>query len=252
MMSIKINRGDHTFKSFYDQRSIAEEYIETRFSRPLGVVQHRIQVQTINGAIRIYQAKHICELACGPARLTAEVSGFQRGVAIDSSEEMLSIAKRRVQGEHRWNFLQADTFSFSAEDKFDLIYCFRFIRHLHTADRHRLYSIIHDLLAESGMFILDAVHYEKPKVIRWLENRGGPKIYDVIYPTPDALMTELGGGGFEIVQLIDVVRHFYIQALISRITYLLGVRATGERIIQALEHLKYGRPLEWIAICRKM
>lgn len=250
-MSIKINSTNHTLKSFYDQRSIAEEYIETRFSKPLGAVQHRIQVETINDAIRIHQAKHILEIACGPARLTAEVSGFQRGLAIDSSDEMLSIAKRKVPDTHAWKFLKADAFNFSTDEKFDLIYSFRFLRHFHKNDRDRLYSIMGNLLTQSGIFIFDAVHHKKPKLIQWLEYKGGPQIYDVIYPTPHALITELDAAGFEMLQLKNVVRHFYIQALISRISSLLQLKENGERIIHALEQLNYGRPLEWIAICRK-
>jgi len=246
-----MNRGTYNLKAFYDQRDIAEAYTGTRFSRPLGIVQHRIQVETLNKTIAIYNAQHLLEIACGPARLTAEVSGFQRGVAIDNSDEMLSIAKRTVPDGHGWNFLKADAFNFSTDEKYDLIYSFRFIRHLQTTDRHRLYSIIRNLLAEPGIFILDAVHYEKPKWIRSLENKGGPQIYDVIYQTPHALITELDAAGFELLQLNNVICHFYIQALISRITYLLGLEANGERMIHALEHLNYGRPLEWIAICRK-
>jgi len=58
-------------KTIYDQKTVAEEYIHTRFSRPLGAVQHRIQVQTVNDAIKTYNVKRILEIACGPARLTA-------------------------------------------------------------------------------------------------------------------------------------------------------------------------------------
>ena len=73
----------------------------------------------------------------------------------------------------------------------------------------------------------------------------------MIYPSPHTLITELDAAGFEVLQVNNVIRHFYIQALISRITYLLGLNAIGEQIIHALEHINYGRPLEWIVTCRK-
>ena len=164
---------------------------------------------------------------------------------------MLSIAIRRVSDRHGWNFLKTDAFNFSTDEKFDLIYSFRFLRHFHRNDRDHLYSIMHNLLTHSGIFIFDALHYKKPKVIQWLESKGDPQIYDVIYPSPHTLITELDAAGFEVLQVNNVIRHFYIQALISRITYLLGLNAIGEQIIHALEHINYGRPLEWIVTCRK-
>ncbi len=115
---LKLTRSDNTnspqdtIKSIYERKSVAERYVHSRFSRPLGVVQHRIQVQTVNDAIRAYKAKDILEIACGPARLTAHISGFEKGVAIDNSSEMLSLAKRKIPNNHQWHFLRADAFNF--------------------------------------------------------------------------------------------------------------------------------------------
>jgi len=238
-------------KTIYDHKSVADRYIHARFSRPLGAVQHRIQVQSVNDAIKTYKARRILEIACGPARLTAEISGFEKGVAIDNSHEMLSIAKRRVPSTHQWTFLRADAFNFEIHQQFNLIYCFRFLRHFQLQDRKRLYAHIKHLLTQSGIFIFDAVHYDKPNFIKYFENKGETSIYDEIYPTQQELITELDHAGFEVLELKKIVRHFYIQAVISRVTHVLRLSPIGEHMISTLENLNYGRPLEWIAICGK-
>ncbi len=245
------NSDTATIKRIYDQKSVAEPYIRTRFSRPLGAVQHRIQVATVNNAIKTYKAKSILEIACGPARLTADISGFEKGLAIDNSQEMLSIAKRRIPNSHQWSFLRTDAFNLHITRKFDLIYCFRFLRHFTLHDRKRLYLNIRALLTDSGIFVFDAVHYDKPAFIKYFERKDGITIHDELYPTQEDLISELEGEGFEILELKEVVRHFYIEAVISRMTHLLRLNTLGEHMISTLENLNHGRPLEWIAICRK-
>ena len=246
-----MNHAKAKIQTLYDCKSVAEEYIKIRFSKPLGAVQHRIQVRAVNQTIHNYKARNILEIACGPARLTTEITGFENGVAIDNSHEMLSIAKHRVSNNSQWKFLNGDAFNLQIDDEFDLIYSFRFIRHFELKDRRRLYSNVSDLLSESGIFLFDAVHYEKPKCIQYFEKKGDMQIYDKIYLTQHELITELDRAGFEVLEIKEVVRHFYIQAVISRAAHLLGLNAMGERVIAMLENLKFGRSLEWIIICRK-
>jgi len=246
-----MNSDKATIKGIYDKKSVAEQYIHTRFSRPLGAVQHRIQVATVNEAIRQHEARSILEIACGPARLTAEITGFNNGIAIDSSQQMLSIAKARVPETLKWRFLIADAFTFQIDQKFHLIYSFRFIRHLTLTDRKRIYTTIRNLLDHQAIFIFDAVHYDKPTFIKSYETRGDIQLYDKIYQSKLELTTELSEVGFEIIEYRNLIRHFYLQAIISRVTHLLSLNNVGEKVISVLDNLKYGRPLEWIVICRK-
>jgi ubiquinone/menaquinone biosynthesis C-methylase UbiE/glycosyltransferase involved in cell wall biosynthesis len=245
------NSHQAKIKSIYEHKSVAERYTRTRFSRPLGAVQHRIQFQTLNDAIKHYKVRNILEIACGPARLTAELSGFEKGVAIDNSHEMLSLAKRIVPNISQWTFLRADAFNLHLNQKFDLIYSFRFLRHFTLIDRRKIYTTVTNLLNESGLFIFDAVHYDKQNFVKYCERKGDIPIYDEIYSKTDLLITELELAGFEVLELKKLVRHFYIQAAISRVTHVLRLNAIGEHIINLFEDLDYGRPLEWIVICRK-
>ncbi len=238
-------------KSLYQNYRIASGYIDERFSKPLGRVQHKIQVGSINNAIRRYQIDNILEVACGPARLASDVKGFKKGIAIDTSDQMLEIARRRVRNPDKWRFVNADAFNLKLNSRLQLIYSFRFIRHFKTTDRMRLYKAFHGLLDNHGILIFDALHYEKIAFIRNIENRGQEKIYDKIYLDKKALENEIYTAGYEILELKGVIHHFYAQAVISRISNKLKIDMIGIRAIYSIERIPLGRPLEWIVICRK-
>jgi len=238
-------------RSLYQDDRVASGYIDERFSKPLGRFQHQIQVRLINNAIRLFQSDYVLEVACGPARLTPEITGFTKGVAIDSSHQMLEIARRRVKYHEKWRFVQADAFKPCIKQRFQLIFSFRFIRHLKSSDRIKVYKTCHKLLENRGIAIFDAVHYDKIVFVRNMENRGKKIIYDKIYPDSKTLENEMDEAGFQILRLKGLIHHFYLQAIISRISNKLKKDNMGIKIIQALERYPFGRPLEWIVICRK-
>ena len=243
--------NEKLIKSLYRNDRIASGYIDERFSKPLGRVQHKIQVESINNVIRRYQIDNILEVACGPARLTSDVKGFKRGIAIDTSDQMLEIARRRVRNPDRWRFVNADAFNLKLNSRSQLIYSFRFIRHFKITDRMKLYKTFQGLLDDQGILIFDAVHYEKIAFIRNMENSGQEKIYDKIYRDKKVLENEIYSAGYEILELKGVIRHFYVQAVISRISNKLKMDRIGIEAIYFLERIPLGRPLEWIVICRK-
>lgn len=238
-------------KSLYQDDSVASGYIDERFSKPLGRVQHKIQVESINDVIRMYQIDNVLEVACGPARLTPEVVGIINGVAIDTSYQMLEIARRRMKNHGKWQFVKGDAFNLNFERKFNLVYSFRFIRHLKLEDRNKIYNQVKNALVSKGLFIFDAIRYEKPLFLRKHESGGKILVYDKVYKNKAKLQTELKGAGFELVKLYPCIEHFYIQAFFSRISHILKNDLLGIRIIQFLEKIKTGHPLEWIVLCQK-
>lgn len=239
-------------KSFYRNDSIATSYIDERFSKPLGQIQHKIQVAAINDTIEKFNAQSILEVACGPARLTKEIQARKLGIAIDSSHEMLRIAKFRTVRDSNWLFIQTDAFNPGISKRFQLIYSLRFIRHFEFRERIKIYRVISSLLRSGGIFIFDAVHFEKNCVVRKLENKNQREIYDKIYDTPKKIINELKSAGFEVLDLKAMVNHFYLQAIISRLCSLVGLQTFGLKIIHKLEKFPFGRPLEWIVICKKI
>ena len=238
-------------RDHYQDNTIAHQYISERFARPLGRVQHQIQVKTINNTISFYHIDRILEVACGPARLTSGIQGFKKGVAIDTSDHMLNIARQRVSSPEKWHFINTDAFHINLNERFQLIYVFRFIRHFRLAERMKLYKKFHELLESYGILIFDAVHYQKVELIRKIENKGQKIIYDKIYSSSKSLEDELFHAGFEVIQLKGIIYHFYLQAVISRISNKLNIDEIGLKVIRCLERLPLGRPLEFIAISKK-
>lgn len=238
-------------KDYYQDGTVARGYIDERFMRPLGRVQHRTQIETINHIISFYHIDRILEVACGPARLTSGIEGFKKGVAVDTSENMLNIARRNVSNPEKWNFINANAFDIKLNERFHLIYVFRFIRHFRLSERIKLYNKFHELLEDRGILIFDAVNYEKVGLIRKMENKGQKLIYDKIYVSSKSLEDELFNAGYEVLTLKGLIYHFYIQAAISRISNKLNIDEVGLKVIHCLEHFPFGRPLESIVISRK-
>ncbi len=56
-------QDEGTIKSHYRNNAVAQTYIDERFSKPLGRVQHQIQVETINRVIRMYNISNVLEVA---------------------------------------------------------------------------------------------------------------------------------------------------------------------------------------------
>jgi len=240
-----------TIMVHYQDSMVARGYITERFIRPLGRVQHHIQVETINNIIRSYQIEKILEVACGPARLTSGIEGFRNGVAIDTSDHMLNIARQRVSNPEKWQFINTDAFHINLNEKFQLIYVFRFLRHFRLPERMKLYKKFHELLEDNGILVFDAVHYEKAAFIRKIENKGQKIIYDKIYSSSNSLKNELFNAGYEVLSLKGLIYHFYVQAVISRISSKLNIDEVGIKVIHCLERFPFGRPLESIVISRK-
>jgi SAM-dependent methyltransferase len=244
--------SEESIRSHYRDGLIVGSYLTERFSKPLGRVQHQVQVDIINSVIHSCHIDNILEIACGPARLTAEIEGFQKGIAIDTSDQMLEIARQRTRNKGKWEFIKGDAFKLDFAERFQLIYTFRFVRHFRSADRMKLYNAIHKLLDDHGILVFDAVHYEKLAYVRKIENRGqGKEVYDKVYQSGKELENEMGAAGFEIVELKGLIHHFYIQAVISRISNKLRFDNIGIRMIRSLERYPLGRPLEWIVTCVK-
>ncbi len=238
-------------RSHYRDGILAQEYISKRFMKPLGQFQHQTQVETINHAIRFYNTDNILEVACGPARLTADIKGLKKGIAIDSSEQMLKIARQRIRNPNKWQFIKKDAFNIDLKDRFQLIYSFRFIRHFRFPERVKLYKTFYKILEPKGIILFDAVHYKKIAIVRKMEDKGQKEIYDKIYLDPVELEEELKNVGYEILTLKGIIHHFYLQASISRISNKLKKDNLGIKIIKYLERYPFGRPLEWIIVCRK-
>jgi len=244
------NRED--LKAYYFDQDLVSTYIGERFQRPLGRLLHTTQVDFVNAAIRDYQVQDLLEIAPGPGRVSSEIVGFQHGTMVDSSENMLKLARERlsrISTYPQWSFMQADIFEYRPAQSVDLVYSFRLIRHFADAERQKLYAQINTFLKAQGLLIFDAVNAQVSASLRQQQPEAYP-VYDKLFRKAE-LLQELHDNGFEVLLLHSVQCHFGIQAFLNNkipqrfdpLTYWF---------IKRLEDKHSPQPLEWIVLCRKI
>ena len=263
-------------KTLYQDSKVAEDYIRNRFTWSWSRLLHDRQLRILNETIKKHGIQGALELAPGPARLTTQVEGLQRGVAVESSVEMLEVARGRIKEtglDNRWDFREGNAFDLSSiEETFGLVYTFRFIRHFALEERERLYSEILARLEPSGIFVFDVVNRPVTERLRarrsshtgdasdnGSDDNGSDStdseeyeslpLYDALY-TEDEFRVEMDGFGFDVVSMHPILRHFDLQAWIS-----YGgdtrIRPLSNLIVRCLEMMPGGAPLEWVAVVRK-
>jgi len=227
----------------YSKNETAEAYVEERFQSGWGALLHRAQVAAVNNVIRQHHVKTVLEIAPGPARLSAEISGFERGVLCEYNQSMITVARRRLPAGSGWRIVRGDGFHVPVQSgRFDLAYTFRFIRHSDPPERTALYRQIHNALKPGGLFVFDAVN------VRW-RDPGDLPIHDALY-TRDGLFQELRDHGFAPLSLTDVIKHMALQRNLQ-ILVSPRSRRLADRLIGWLEAIPSSSPLEWIVVCRR-
>ncbi len=244
--------GKKNIRDYYKDKKLVDEYIETRFKIPIGLVEHKQQVNFVKKVIKDYNLKNVLEIAPGPARVTVEIRDIEQGYAIDSSRSMLELAKKRLKlhGNDKWRLKEGDVFNLRFKKKFDLVMSFRFLFHLHKKEREKIYSEVRKSLRDDGLFIFEAINKYKAKTIRKIVGEDKYEIYDKLYKKKD-LIKELEENGFKVLRLKESINHFYINIFISKLSVLLRVERVGERLIEFFEGFKSKNPLGWVVLCQK-
>jgi len=246
------HQGKDSIRKAYQDEAVATKYVEKRFQEPLGALLHARQAGYLKSQLRALSRPQVLELAPGPARLTVEVASLVgTGVMVDTSAEMLAVARNRLPKSvlASWSFIHGDAFNLSLDRTFDLAYSFRLIRHFEDADRKRLYHEIGRLLKPRGLLIFDAVNKVVSEPLR-LKNPDGHDHYDALL-TPEGIRTELHESGFELVSLTPVQR-FY--PLLYQLQVLIAPRSKplARTAMEVVDRCSFGAPLEWIVTCRRM
>ena len=246
-------QGSVELRDAYRDETVARSYIERRFREPLGALLHQRQVDVVKQAIRKTQARRVLEIAPGPARLSSEVAPVLESgslTLVDASAQMLSEATRRLRqaGVRNPRCIQADAFSLPFATVFELVYTFRLIRHFEAADRRRLYQQVARLLPSGALLIFDAVNEIVSAPIR----AAAPAEYqhfDALV-RPEQLRSELKDAGFEVVSM-EGVQHRY--AMLARLQGLVAPRSRviARTVMELVDRLGGGEPLEWIVTCRR-
>lgn len=253
-------KHENTVKTLYQDENVAEKYIENRFKWSWSRLLHDSQVSLLNQVIKENGIQSALELAPGPARLTTEVKGIQDGLMIEASEEMVAVARRRLKEKNlhnTWNITVGNAFDLSdIKKKFNLVYTFRFIRHFNDSERSRLYTEISSCLEKDGILVFDVVNKHTREQIDGIEsenNSGNSEklsVYDISY-NEDEFRKEMKNFGFEVLQLIPTIKHYFLQTWVSH-KFDRRIPLLSNTAVQFMENLPTNAPLEWIAVCRKV
>src|SRR5271169_1536064 len=137
---------------FYQDRDVVDSYLRRRTAQPLNGVLHRGQVGFLNRIVAERRPRRVLEIAPGPARLTAELAFAGTGLAVDASPQMLAVARDRLRGRPgTWLAARGDAFRLPVGDqRVDLVYTTKFVRHFQRDDRTRLYAEIRRVLRPGG------------------------------------------------------------------------------------------------------
>lgn len=236
----------------YMDREVVRTYIEQRFHDPLGALLHDRQAAALRQLVRAPGVQSVLEIAPGPGRLTSAVSTALagRGTLVEASAEMLREARRRLSDQscRPWHCINGDAFHLPLQRTFDLVYVFRLIRHFEAAERARLYGQIARVLRPGGVLAFDAVN----EIVSAPLRRRRPdecRHYDALM-RPDQIERELTAAGFTDIRL-QGVQHRY--GLLYNVQVLVGPRSrrAARALMEIIDRLGGGEPLEWIVTCRR-
>ncbi len=234
----------------YQDEEVAENYLATRFTEPLNVIEHERQVSILNTIIRENNCQKILEFAPGPARLTAELL-VNGGTSIDSSATMLTIARNRMkQAGKKWNFVQGDLLTMDLKAEQDLVFSFRFWLHFHQEERDKIYAQARRALRPGGYLVFEALNRNIVLPLRKLLGMKRYNVYDHLY-TRQELLAELENNGFRVRHLYPILSRFWIQAGCSRPLKLLHLKKCAVNLIRFGERFESSEPYEWVVLAQK-
>jgi ubiquinone/menaquinone biosynthesis C-methylase UbiE len=246
-------RGRAAIRRAYEDEQLADDYVHSRYEDDrFGRVLHAAQIDVLRRVLHDKCDAPILEVACGPARLTAELPDVRRGLALDGSRAMITIAARRLgeRGVRGWRLLCGDAFELPfTSGRFEVLLSFKLIRHFDAAGRAALLREFARVLKPGGMLLLDVAH---KNATEWLHKKWGvPGSWvDDYYFDASSLRAEVEREPFRVDRLHAIQRPIALQ-------YLVDARVAGrwprvaDTLSRTVNRLPFGQPLEWIAQCRR-
>lgn len=99
---------------------------------------------------RFEPREKVLELACGTGSRTKLLLKHAREiVALDSSDEMIELARRKV-GDRRVRFIHEDVFSWTPDDRYDVVCFFFWLSHVLPTRFEEFWDLVRRCLAPSG------------------------------------------------------------------------------------------------------
>jgi SAM-dependent methyltransferase len=252
----RLASDEKSVSALYQDSAVADKYIKTRLLLTWQQLLHETQVRFLRQSIQLFKPVDVLEIAPGPARLTTELTGISKGTMLEYSREMIDVARTRLQERKLldiWTIVYGNAFeSKDCPGPFDFIYTFRFIRHFDKVERMRLYAAIRSRLKPNGILVFDVVNcvYNKQDQPPSESKSDSLPVFDVGY-TVGQFRDEMKTEGFEVLDMLPVIRHYRVQSWIS-MKLFTRAPVLARWIVQRIENIPSRSPLEWVAVCRKI
>ncbi len=190
-------KGREKLKAHYAQEEVAQSYSQQRFlSHPHNLID-RDERAAVQQCVEIaFPDRHdlrILDIATGEGRILRSIAPYGACTAVDNSQAMLRLAGPGNPGNCRYIF--ADFFAWRTDEKFDVITCFRLLRHFDYPDRREFYERVKSLLQPRGLAVID-VPSPRYELLQRARGEGWAQypIYDVFW-TVDGFQDELRRNG---------------------------------------------------------
>jgi SAM-dependent methyltransferase len=186
-------------KDYY--RALAPEYLDGALDLPGGD-------DLVVALDAFAPAGDVLELACGPGSWTPQLLRYATSVtAVDSSLEMLALARERVGGDDRVDFVCADLFVWRPERRYGVVFFGFWLSHVPRELFAAFWALVADCLTPDGrVFFVDDAHRTPDELINGEDSaiirrrlRDGTTYRAVKIPyTPTGLQQRLAGLGWNI------------------------------------------------------
>ncbi len=199
-------KGFEKIKQYYSDINIATNYNETRFKDYPMNLYDAFERQAIDIIIESeFGTKDLklLDIATGDGRILQENLKYGECTVIDSSKEMLNIVLKKYGNNNNLTIIKGDYFEKPINDVFNIITCFRYIRHFEYTERKRVYEKVKTNLDSKGIFIFDIPNLNVELKLRELSGWHKFNIYDVFW-TEDSIKEELQLNGFSAKYIIPI------------------------------------------------
>ncbi len=230
---------------FYQDDAHARQYLKRRMGNLTGRFRHSRQIDLINKVIQENQLKTALEIACGPGRITHNIKGIEKGVAVDTSGSMIDIARGNISNAS-WSFCISDAFKMAVTDQFDLVLTMRFVWHFPLSERTQFYKIIHKCLTPDGFFVFDALTTNQ-----FVFTPAQSQMYEERYPKISFLIDELQTHGFQVCSTMGYLNHPNLQHFMAKVGDVTRIKRPVLAILHSLEEIRSIDSEEYIIVCRK-
>lgn len=219
-------KGSEKIRQYYSNDNIANDYNDTRFKDyPMNIYDafEREAVDIIIENEFGTKDLKLLDIATGDGRILQENLKYGECTVIDSSKEMIDIVLRKYCDNNNLTIIKGDYFTQPINGTFDVITCFRYLRHFEYSERKKIYEKVRSNIDNKGIFIFDIPNLNVELKLRELSGWNKFNIYDVFW-TEESIKEELQSNGFIVKYIIPI----------------------GENLIESLPYEYRNQPLSYV------